>query len=312
MMWIKRAVLSVVSVLLLLLIYGVLIEPRLILDVEQETAVIPHLPPEWDGQTVAAVADFQIGMWWANRGMMRRAIGEIIERRPAAALLLGDFIYQPDADPTELASDVVELLRPLAESGIPTYAVLGNHDWAMDVENGTLNSTAARRVRQALDSLGIRVLHNESVVLQREGAGATGAAAPLYLAGIGSRWAGEDRPAAAVAGIPPATARIVFMHNPTSFVELPANAAPVAIAAHTHGGQIRIPYTPSWSWISIVGKGETRADGWIDGYGAPGNRLYVNRGIGFSDVPVRINCAPEVTILTLRRASDGSMPAGDG
>lgn len=41
------------------------------------------------------------------------------------------------------------------------------------------------------------------------------------------------------------------------------------------------------------------ADGWIDGYGKAGNRLYVNRGIGMSAVPIRINCPPELTIFTL-------------
>jgi hypothetical protein len=48
-------------------------------------------------------------------------------------------------------------------------------------------------------------------------------------------------------------------------------------------------------------KGEkVHVDGWIDGYGQPRNRLYVNRGIGFSKAPIRINCRPELTISTLR------------
>ncbi len=43
-------------------------------------------------------------------------------------------------------------------------------------------------------------------------------------------------------------------------------------------------------------------DGWIEGFGEPGNQLYVNRGIGFSVVPIRILCPPEVTLFTLRSA----------
>ncbi|MFZ0134425.1 MAG: hypothetical protein WAK95_17945 [Desulfobacterales bacterium] len=39
------------------------------------------------------------------------------------------------------------------------------------------------------------------------------------------------------------------------------------------------------------------AGGWISGYGEPGNHLYVNRGIG--SVPIRINCRPELTWITL-------------
>ena len=44
-------------------------------------------------------------------------------------------------------------------------------------------------------------------------------------------------------------------------------------------------------------------DGWVDGwFGEPGNRLYVNRGIGFGTVPIRTNCPPEVTVFTLHSA----------
>ncbi len=80
-------------------------------------------------------------------------------------------------------------------------------------------------------------------------------------------------------------------------------AAPLAIAAHTHGGQVRIPGLPAWTWINFFREEEVHADGWIDSFGAPGNHLYVNRGIGFSYVPIRINCPPEVTMFTLSRAS---------
>jgi predicted MPP superfamily phosphohydrolase len=90
-----------------------------------------------------------------------------------------------------------------------------------------------------------------------------------------------------------------MMHNPRSFLPLPANTAPVAIAGHTHGGQIRLPLTPQWSWLTVTKEME-HVDGWSHGYGASGNQLYVNRGIGFSEVPLRINCPPEVTIFTLQ------------
>lgn len=81
------------------------------------------------------------------------------------------------------------------------------------------------------------------------------------------------------------------------------------VAAHTHGGRIRVPDTPSWSWIDIVAKGAPHVDGGIeDGYGLAGNRLYVNRGIGFSTVPVRISCRPALTYLRLAPAGAAATP----
>lgn len=54
-----------------------------------------------------------------------------------------------------------------------------------------------------------------------------------------------------------------------------AEAAPLAIASHSHGGQIRVPGPPSWSWIGILAKGKPHVDGWIEGgYSHAGNRLY--------------------------------------
>ncbi len=93
-----------------------------------------------------------------------------------------------------------------------------------------------------------------------------------------------------------------MMRNPSSFGAFPAGTAPVVVAGHTHGGQVRVPFTPEWSWLRTVEEGEVHFAGWIEGFGEPGNRLYVNRGIGFSAAPVRINCRPEVTLSTLHPA----------
>ena len=90
-----------------------------------------------------------------------------------------------------------------------------------------------------------------------------------------------------------------MMHNPNSIEALPPSSMPLAVTGHTHGAQIRIPFTPSESWLKIVKPDEVGVDGWIEGLGQQGNRVYVNRGIGFSAVPVRINCPPEVTLITL-------------
>jgi predicted MPP superfamily phosphohydrolase len=72
------------------------------------------------------------------------------------------------------------------------------------------------------------------------------------------------------------------------------------VVAHTHGGQMRVPFTPDWSWTRLITSERVPADGWAEGYGARGNQLYVNRGIGFSLIPVRVNCRPELTVFTLR------------
>ena len=91
---------------------------------------------------------------------------------------------------------------------------------------------------------------------------------------------------AALAHVPAGAPRVLLMHNPTAFLHRAPHSAPVALAAHTHGGQIRLPFTSRWSWMSLVEEAAVAADGWIaPSFGATGNRLYVNRGIGFRWLP---------------------------
>jgi predicted MPP superfamily phosphohydrolase len=286
------------GLLFLLLFWGVAVEPYQI-DERHETAVLPGLPAEWEGREVVVIADFQIGMWAANTGTIERIVRRLVERRPAAVLIAGDFAYKADDRVDKVADRIAELVRPLAAAGIPTIAVLGNHDYSMNWESDPVNPRVAEAVRSALRRSGVHVLENEAVALRR------GGGAPLYVVGIGSEWAGRARPAEAVARVPSGAARIVFMHNPRSFAALPAGTAPLAVAAHTHGGQVSLPFTPHWSWMSLVKDEIVEVDGWAQRHeGDPGNRLYVNVGIGFSDAPVRINAPPELTIFRLRRAAD--------
>ena len=290
---IKYTLLGLLGIVCLLLFWG-LLEPYLI-DTEEEVAEIPGLPASWEGQRVALIADWQIGMWMGNTSTIRRIVKQLIEERPAIVLIAGDFIYDPGEDPNEEINKAVEIVRSLPLAGIPTYAVLGNHDYAMKDKQATPNRQLARQLHEALESVGVQVLQNEAVAI-----GKTGGNTPLYLAGIGAHWPNNDKPKVALAPVPEDAPRLVMMHNPDSFEALPPNTAPFAVAGHTHGGQIRVPFTPEWSWLTFIREDEVHADGWIKGYGQPGNRLYVNRGIGFSIIPIRLNCPPEVTLFTLR------------
>lgn len=304
-----RAALGLGAAALGLILWGTVVEPRVI-DVEEEVAPLPGLPTAWEGRRLALIADLQVGMWGANRGTARRMVARLVDDPPAAALIAGDFLYKAGDDLDAHIAEAVNIVRPLPAAGIPTYAVLGNHDYSMDERDDPKDAAMAARLRRALEQAGIRVLHNEAVPLAppagRSAADATSARRQeaLYLVGVGSNWAGEDDPAGAVARVPGGAAYLVLMHNPNSFERMPAGTAPLALAAHTHGGQVRLPFTPDWSWLTFVKDDDVHADGWSDErFGAPGNRLYVNRGIGFSDVPVRINCPPELTLLTLRRTA---------
>ncbi len=316
--YLKRIAFGILGAILLLLIWGAVIEPRLV-DEKAETAFVPNLPSAWENKRVALIADLQIGMWLGNEDTAKKIVNRIIAERPAAVLIAGDFVYKPtdEDEPDDVeredaldfmseVNEAVALVRPLVEAGIPTYAVLGNHDYGMNYPDSVKNQRLADVVTQTLEEAGIRVIKNAAVPLKLPNQNAapddstTAAGTNFYLVGIGSRYAGGDKTEIALAQIPENAPRIIFMHHPDSFAAFPANAAPAAFAGHTHGGQIRVPFTDDWSWMSLFTDEKIHADGWIENFGQTGNRLYVNRGIGFSSFPVRINCRPELTFFTLR------------
>lgn len=287
--------LSAIPILLGVLVTWGLIEPYFI-DEEEETAVVTNLPPEWSGKKVAQVSDFQVGMWWDNTPTIARSVERLIEEQPAAVLISGDFIYHARPNPEKEINEVIELIRPLTEANIPTYAVLGNHDYGMKGKNVKPDSKLAAQLETALENAGIKVLNNEAVKIPLQGQDSD-----LYLVGVDAHWANNDRVDQALAQISSNSPRIAMMHNPKSFEAFPANTAPFAVAGHTHGGQIRLPFLPQWSWLSFPKGEEVHTDKWVEeDYGQPGNSLYVNRGIGFSEIPIRINCSPEITLFTLK------------
>ena len=302
MRYLREVAVGGLGLLSLLLIWGVAVEPYLI-DREEQVAEIPALPASWEGQRVGLLADFRAGMWLANTGTTRRAVEQLVRERPALVLLAGDFIHKSAADRGGEISRVVQLVRPLPEAGIPTYAVLGEHDYGVEPDEvAAKDDMMAEQVERALEAIGVPVLDGEAIPLappshEQEAAGGD---LPLYLVGIGVHLPHEDKPLAAVGRVPAGAPRLVVMHDPASFAPLPAGTAPLAMAGHTLGGQIRVPFRPQWSWLGLTRGGDVLGNGWIEGYGQPGNRLYVNRGIGFADVPVRLFCPPELTIFTVR------------
>lgn len=85
---------------------------------------------------------------------------------------------EPDPDPGPEISAAVELVRPLTAAGVPTYAVLGNHDYSIDWKDDPKREQLAAELRAALQAIDVPVLGNEAVALPPpSGRDAAGAAA---------------------------------------------------------------------------------------------------------------------------------------
>ena len=158
--------------------------------------------------------------------------------------------------------------------------VLGNHDhW-----------TGVEAVSASITRHHITLLNNASAKL---GNG-------LYLAGIDDQWTGEPDVNAAFAGVPKDSACVMLSHTPVA-LPLFAGHKGLLLTGHTHGGQVHIPLMPL-SWVSGFHNCKC-IKGW---YEKNGVLMYVNRGIGMINPPVRFLCRPEVSLFILHPAGDGA------
>lgn len=92
------------------------------------------------------------------------------------------------------------------------------------------------------------------------------------------------------------TFTLLVTHRPNYF-DLFAPKADLVLAGHTHGGQIVLNGVP----LTL-----SKTDTYIYGQYALGQKsLVVNRGLGTSGINLRINCPPEIGVITIKGTDKG-------
>ena len=270
----KLAVGSAVAALALLG-WAVLVEPGRV-TVRTIDLSLPGWPVAVDGLRVAVMGDLHTGAPHVGVDKLRAVVADVNHTSPDVVVLLGDYVIHGVVGgrfvEPEITAEALGALR--APGGI--VAVLGNHDWWYDGD----------RVRRALEARGIVVLENEAHPVVRAGS-------TVWLAGLADLWTRVPDIQGTLAPIPPGAPVLLLTHSPDVFPEVPARVA-LTLAAHTHGGQIRIPPFPAPVVPSRYGS-RYAAGHVIEG----GRHLFVTTGVGTSIIPVRFAVPPEVVILTL-------------
>jgi predicted MPP superfamily phosphohydrolase len=237
---------------------------------------LPSWPAGCDGLRIAVLADLHVGSPFNGLDKLARTVELTLRAKPDLILLAGDYGISGIIGGTKVsAEEIADGLRPLV-APLGVFAVLGNHDWW----------TGAPRMRRALESVGIPVLEDSSVVLDRDGCA-------FRLAGLSDYWEGRRNYRAALEKSSASMPTIALTHNPDAFPEIP-KPVDLMIAAHTHGGQV---YLPLLGRLIVPSKyGQRYAIGHIV---ENGRHLFVSSGLGTSIIPVRFLVPPEVSVLII-------------
>ena len=251
---------------------------------------LPRLAESWDGFRIAQLSDLHYDDYFSVVPL-RKAIDIIQPLQPDLVVLTGDFVTSPwrkmhgpsARRAAKVQAQAIEpcvqwLARLRAPSGI--LAVLGNHD---------LNTDPAH-ITAVLQSSNIAVLTNRSIPLDRDGK-------RLWLAGVDDILEGNPRLDLALQGIPSAEPVVLLAHEPDWADFVAAHPVDLQLSGHSHGGQIRLPIIGA-PYLPLLG----RKYPW--GLRQLGSlALYTNSGVGTIRIAMRLNCPPEVTLITLRAGS---------
>ena len=164
---------------------------------------------------LAVISDYHLGLY-KSPAFLQRVVNRLNAMALDAVLIAGDHTHEPD-------QPLNELLAPLARLRHPAFSVPGNHEESLP------GPPIRGELRRALQAVGVVPLEYRHAVRDR-----------FVLVGLGDHLAGLDRIEPLLLA-PADKPRIVLMHNPDTAMSLPPASAALAVAGHTHGGQIRFP-----------------------------------------------------------------------
>ncbi len=267
---VKKIIYIILIIFVLGIVYSVFIEPKLI-KVNKYNLYLPNYQSEHNGLKVVVMSDFHIGRLGIDEVQLKKIVNKVNKQNADFIFLLGDYdslgIYYSKKVKAGNVSSVFSDLK--AKYGV--YSVMGNHDY-----------DELLPIAPIIKKADIKVLEDGFISVNVN-------SKPLNIYGLRDFWH-YDYNAKLISKTKKSV--IVLTHNPDTFPLLPDNIS-LALAGHTHGGQIYFPFIGGVFCSSIY---EQR---YLKGYIVENNKhLYVTSGIG-NIGPMRFGNIPEIAVLTL-------------
>ncbi|HWW87888.1 MAG TPA: metallophosphoesterase [Vicinamibacterales bacterium] len=237
------------------------------LEVTRATIPVDGWPAALAGLRIGLLTDLHRSRFVSHEDVAH-AVETLMTEHPDLIVLGGDYVTDRDH---RYVGPSAEALAPLAAPhGV--FAILGNHDDDHEMP-AALGKNGVEVLKDARTRL---TIHHEAIDL------------------IGIRY-WTKRPAdIALLAQSSASASLLLAHDPRRLNEAAVLGVPLVLSGHTHGGQVVLP---------LVGPLAARKFPVIAGIGRRDRTtMFVSRGVGTVYVPVRVNCPPEVAVLTIQPA----------
>lgn len=251
-----------------------------------------HLPAAFKGLKIIHISDIHSGSF-TDKKAVQRGVEKIQLEKPDIILFTGDLVNDRS---TEMA-DYMDVFNKLnAPMGV--FSSLGNHDYGDYVRwpyAGVSKDQNLENLKKIHAELGWRLLMNEHVVLEKDGA-------EIALLGIENwsnkaRFPKHGRMDLAHQGTEKYPFKILLSHDPSHWdaeVKTKYTDVDLILSGHTHGMQFGVEI-PGFKWSPV----QYMYKQWAGLYEDGKQKLYVNPGFGFIGYPGRVGILPEITVIEL-------------
>ncbi|MCP5005965.1 MAG: metallophosphoesterase [Planctomycetes bacterium] len=250
--------------------YSVFIE-RYNFQINTYQIPVPRLPGAFEGFKIVQLTDIHFG-FLMPLSIVEQLIHKVNILDKDIVVCTGDYVNACGKD--SLVDTVWPYLMKLrAKHGV--YSVLGNHDhW------GGLD-----RSLYWLEESGQNVRH-KSIPIDKMGE-------RIWIGGAGDYLEDDVSIDKAFENVPSNECKILLAHNPDSADSHFSTKVDLMISGHTHGGQVNIPFVGA-PYLAVQNR--KYSSGFIR---SSKTNIYISRGLGWTVLPIRFNCPPEISILNL-------------
>jgi hypothetical protein len=269
---IKKIIFTFFIFLAVLAAWGFLVEPNLI-KTERVSIEIKNIPGSLKDLKIVQISDLHLKKFDKKS---QRILDKIRDLEPDFIFVTGDIVDWTTKD-LGVIEEFFGILSAGGENKI--FAVFGNHDH----KNNKFKSLG-----RILEENGVTILSNESEKIEASGD-------YFYLIGVDDPHLGYDDIKKATIDTEESFVKILLAHSPEIFRKVVDKKIDLVLTGHTHGCQVAIPFFCNLVMPLDYDK-KYKSGLFKEG----STYLYVNRGIGMTLIPFRLNAPPEITLFNFK------------
>lgn len=233
------------------------------------------VPEAFESFRIAFISDLHYKSLFKEKGL-NDLVRLLIAQQVDVLLMGGD--YQEGCEYVEpLFSALSRVKTPMG-----TYGVLGNNDYERCHEE----------IVRTMKHYGMRVLEHETDTLRKNGE-------QIIIAGVRNPFDLAHNGVSPTLSLSPKDFVILLVHTPDYIEDVSVANTDLALAGHTHGGQVRI--------FGVAPALNSRyGNRFVTGlaYNTAKIPLIITNGIGTSQLPIRVGAPAEIVIITLHRPKE--------